>query len=214
MCSRAPEALNTCCAGLFPSPVLIACAGLHPAEHPWSSGARYPGAAVGAPRLCQPHSPACGRTPSEARGALQLSHSGSPEPHQAVTGCSVGLVSPPCPMEGGHQTPGPSEQAAGLLSTMRCSNAPVVLGAWQFPKGWWLSPGCSPALLHLWQHTARSVLSAPTARRLPSSPPVALVPAGEVLKGPKGRAAPAAPRLTARPFAIPRAAWVLSICLC
>lgn len=54
MCSRAPEALNTCCAGPFPLPVLIACAGLHPAEHPWSSVARYPALPWGLPACASP----------------------------------------------------------------------------------------------------------------------------------------------------------------
>ena len=214
MRSGAPEALNACCAGPFSSPALVARAGLRPAEHPWSGGAWYPGAAAGAPSLRQPRSPARRRIPSEAIGVPRLWHGGGPEPHRAATGCGVGLVGPPCPVGGGRWTPGPSRQAPGLLSSAWCSEAPAGLGARQLPRGWWLLPGCSQPCSSSGTTAAPSVPSAPAARRLPSSPPTALVPAEEVLKGPKGRAAPAAPQLTARLFAIPRAAWVLSICLC
>lgn len=206
MCSRAPEALNACCAGPFPSPVLIACAGLCPAEHPWSRGAQCPGGAAGAPSLRRTRSPAHGRSPLEARGALQLSHGGSPEPHQAATGFGVGLVGPPLPC--GRGSPDPRTKRAG-------SGAALCLrGLQRCPQGWWLSPGCSQPCSSPGSTAAPLVPSVPTARQLPSSPPMAPVPAEEVLKGPKGRAAPVAPRLMARLFAIPWAAWVLSICLC
>lgn len=163
MCSRAPEALNTCCAGPFPLPARIARTGLRPAEHPWSRGAQYPGAAAGAPSLRRPCSPACGRTPSEARGALRLSHGSGPEPHRAATGCGVGLVGPSCPTEAGRWTPRPSGRASRAALCLVVFRGTCRARGTAAPEGlvalaWVLS---SPSPLAAWQLSPSPVLPQP-----------------------------------------------------
>lgn len=119
MCVAGPQSLEHALCWVVP----IACAHrLHralPCRAPMEWGSLVPRCCGGGgPSLHQPHSPARGRTPSEAGRTPRLSHRGGPEPHRAVTGAALVWSVPRhlCHTEGGLQTPGLSKWAPGLLS--------------------------------------------------------------------------------------------------
>lgn len=147
--------------------------------------AEHPGSCRGAPDLRRPRSPAAAGSPRRPRALW------------AVTGVRCGRGGPPRPAQW-QRVAGPRGRAGGL----RGCSLPRAARRTAAREGLWLSPGSfSPSLP---RH------SGPPGPRRCRSRRCHPAPAEEVLKAP-GVGQPPAPRLLARPLAVPRAR---SICLC